>query len=228
MALLGKAAMLLWYDIPAAERAGHDDWHTHEHMPERLGIPGFVRGSRWACLAEGPRYFAMYEVAELNVLVSLRYLERLNNPTPWTTQTMAHFRGMCRGFCKLTGSAGFGLGQSGFVFRLKPAPGRQTHLRDWLKGTELAKIAAKPGVASAHLFESGLTPPMTGEQALRGKDATVDWALVVTGYDADSVAAVAHDDLAHSRLEAQGAAPGCIAAAYRMDYLLNDGESAPA
>lgn len=44
MPLLGSAAMLLSFDIVPPE---HDDWHTHEPLPERLSIPGFLRGTRW-------------------------------------------------------------------------------------------------------------------------------------------------------------------------------------
>ena len=51
MPLLGSAAMLLAFDLDAGATAEHDDWHTHEHLPERLAIPGFLRGTlarRWA------------------------------------------------------------------------------------------------------------------------------------------------------------------------------------
>ena len=47
MSLLGKAAMLLTFDIEDAAIGEHDDWHTHEHLLERLSIPGFLRGTRW-------------------------------------------------------------------------------------------------------------------------------------------------------------------------------------
>ena len=45
--MLGKAAVAMWWDISADVRAEWEEWHTVEHMPERLGIPGFLRGSRW-------------------------------------------------------------------------------------------------------------------------------------------------------------------------------------
>ena len=79
MPLLGKAAMLLSFDIAQDAVDEHDDWHTHEHLPERLSIPGFRRGTRWVALRGRPRYLVLYEVAELDTLVSGAYLERLNN-----------------------------------------------------------------------------------------------------------------------------------------------------
>jgi hypothetical protein len=67
MALLGKAAMLLSFDIVPEAIVEHDDWHTHEHFPERLSIPGFLRGTRCVAQHGQPRYFVMYEVARLEL-----------------------------------------------------------------------------------------------------------------------------------------------------------------
>ena len=89
MPLLGKAAMLLCFDIVEDAIAAHDDWHTHEHLPERLSISGFLRGTRWVALQAQPRYLVLYEVRQLDVLTSAAYLDRLNHPTPWTSRTIA-------------------------------------------------------------------------------------------------------------------------------------------
>ena len=42
-----KAAVAMWWDIAPEVQSEWEDWHTREHMPERLSIPGFLRGSRW-------------------------------------------------------------------------------------------------------------------------------------------------------------------------------------
>jgi len=182
MSLLGNAAMVLSFDVAPEAIPEHDDWHTHEHMPERLSIPGFLRGSRWVALSGQPRYFVLYEVEEVGVLASAPYLERLNQPTPWTAKMMTHYRGMGRGFCKLTAGFGPGTGQTGLLIRFKPAPGEETALRDWLVAEVLPALPAKPGLASGHLLEAAHTPPTTIEQRIRGSDAAVDWVLLVTGY----------------------------------------------
>lgn len=123
MPLLGTAAMLLTFDIAEEAVSEHDDWHTHEHLPERLSIPGFLRGTRWVALQAQPRYFVLYEVESLDTLASEAYLERLNHPTPWTTKMMTHYRGMTRGFCSVVGSSGIGVGHVGSLVRFKPAAG---------------------------------------------------------------------------------------------------------
>src|SRR4051812_16555055 len=101
MALLGAAAMVLAIDLAPESIVQHDDWHTHEHLPERLSIPGFLRGSRWRALSGTPQYLVIYEVADLGVLTSAAYLQRLNSPTPWTAKMMKSYRGMARGFCRV-------------------------------------------------------------------------------------------------------------------------------
>jgi hypothetical protein len=81
MALLGSAAMLLWYDIIPEEIAEHDYWHTRQHFPERVGIPGFIRAQRWVTSSQGSRYFVVYEVTDIDVLSSAPYLERSGSTT---------------------------------------------------------------------------------------------------------------------------------------------------
>jgi hypothetical protein len=217
MPLLGKAAMLLSFDIVPDAIPEHDDWHTHEHLPERLSIPGFLRGIRWVALQGQPRYFVMYEVEQLATLTSAAYLERLNNPSPWTSKMMAHYRGMTRGFCSVAGSFGFGMGHAGLLIRFKPASETASALRNWLLQDILPLLPSRPGIGSVHLFEGALTPGMTNEQRLRGADAGVDWALLVTGYSQEVLASLEHADLGNAQLERHGAI-GALAATYRMEY----------
>jgi hypothetical protein len=210
--MLGRAAMLLFFDIAPEAIAEHDDWHTHEHLPERLSIPGFVRGTRWVALRAGqPRYFVIYEVSDVGILTSAPYLERLNNPSPWTQKMMPHYHGMTRGFCAVTGKAGLGLGNAALVARFKPE-GDASWLRALLPG-----LAQRPGLGGCYLFESAAAAPMTREQSIRGRDAGVDRVLVATGYDADAVAALERAELAKL--------PGAIFGLYRADYMLNEAEA---
>ena len=217
MPLLGKAALLLSFDIVQEAIPEHDDWHTHEHLPERLSIPGFLRGTRWVALQGQPRYFVIYEVEQLATLTSSAYLERLNNPSPWTSKMMLHYRGMTRGFCSVAGSFGLGIGHAALLMRFKPAAETASALRNWLLQDILPALPSAPGLGSAHLFEGAVTPSMTNEQRLRGADAGVDWALLVTGYSPEALANLERADLGNAQLEKHGAA-GIVAALYRMDY----------
>ena len=215
-----KAAMLLSFDIAELAQREHDDWHSHEHLPERLAIPGFLRGSRWRALSGGPGYFVMYEVAELGVLSSPAYLERLNHPSPWTAKMMRSYRAMRRGLCAVESRVGHGLGGFGVLLRFDVQPHGQAALRDGLAAEVLPALAAQTGVASASLFRSGQHAALTAEQRIRGQDAGVDWALLVTGYARSRIDALASAERLPSELERRGAS-GLASSTYRLVHCLS-------
>lgn len=205
MPLLGRSAMLLSFDVVPEAIDEHDRWHTHEHLPERLSIPGFRRGTRWVAIEGGPRYMVLYEVDDLAVLTSAAYLARLDHPTPWTARMMPHYRGMRRGLCAVAGSTGFGLGGKAALLRYRADEGSGPALDRWLLGEVLPGLVVLPGLGSAHLLHGAVAAPMTAEQRIRGADAGVDSAIVVTGYDATAVAACARRLAAAEGLPRHGA-----------------------
>jgi hypothetical protein len=215
MPLLGKAALLLSFDIAPEAIEDHDDWHTHEHLPERLSIPGFLRGTRWVAVRGGPRYMVLYEVAELATLTSAAYSERLDHPSAWTAKVMPHYRGMRRGLCAVAGSTGLGMGHVARALRFKPQPAEADSLEAWLLRDVLPSLPSRPGVGSAHLLKGAATAQMTREQSIRGADAGVDMALIVTGYRDDALV----EAVTTGALEARGA-EGITDATYRADYSL--------
>ena len=218
----GNGAMLLYYDIVPEAIGDHDDWHTHEHFPERLSIPGFQRASRWVAVAGGPRYLVMYEVSEVRVLSDAPYLERLNNPTPWTSRMMANFRGMVRGFCGIAARCGAGLGHELLSIRYSPVHGREVEPREWLQAM-LPDIAARPGMASAFMLEPAAQPPMTKEQRMRGKDADLPCVLLLTGYDARSLEKVGETQLSTAQFEQRGASV-VARGGYQLNLVQTEGE----
>jgi hypothetical protein len=218
---LPRAAMLLSFDVAAEARPEHDNWHSHEHLPERLAIPGFRRGSRWTVLAGEPAYFVMYEVSGLDVLSSPSYMERLNHPSPWTAKMMPFYRGMRRGLCEIVARAGHGLGGFGLLLRFDVGTENQVLLCDWLTLELLPALPAHTGLASAFLFRSGLQAPTTVEQRIRGQDAAVDWALLVTGFARSFVDALASGVLLPAELERRGAS-GVTSATYQLAHCLSD------
>lgn len=191
MPLLGSSAMLLSFDIVPEAVQEHDRWHTHEHLPERLAIPGFLRGTRLVATEGEPRYMVLYEVANLEVLTSQAYLERLNNPTPWTAKMMPHYRGMRRGLCAVVGTFGLGQGGLAVLLRFAAAPSRTKELQQWLLQEALPCVPDLPGLGSAHLLQGAQPAEMTNEQRIRGADRGVDFAIIITGYDREAVAAFA-------------------------------------
>ncbi len=70
MPLKGSGFLAIWHDIRAEGEPEYNLWHTREHMPERLGVPGFESGRRYVDwnLAEH-RYFTLYEARSTLVSV---------------------------------------------------------------------------------------------------------------------------------------------------------------
>jgi hypothetical protein len=202
--LRARGTMLLLFDVAENAVAEHDDWHTHEHMPERLAIPGFLRGTRWTRTSTGPRYCVLYEVDSPAVLDSAAYRERLDNPTPWTAKMMPHYRGMRRTLCEVKGGDGEGIGSACLVVTFTPAQGRTDELRQWLKDT-LAPLASRRGLSAWRWLENALPAAMTREQSIRGRDEAVHSALWLTGYDDDAVASLAETELGAQRMSKHGA-----------------------
>ncbi|TCG09655.1 hypothetical protein BZM27_04060 [Paraburkholderia steynii] len=95
MSLLGKAAVLIWNDVIETERDAFYRWHDKEHIPERLALPGFLRGRRYRGSGV-TEWLTLYEAADVAVLTSPAYLARLNDPTPLTQSTVRAFRNTAR------------------------------------------------------------------------------------------------------------------------------------
>ena len=217
--MIGSAAVAIWCDIALEVREEFNHWHAHEHMPERLGIPGFLRGSRWVA-DQGEGYFILYETRDEETITGRDYLERLNNPTPWSRRMMPHHRNMVRGPCRSEARFGAGLGPVLLTLRLSPQPGKSEALQRWLDALLAALVTHAGLVAAARLQYIGQPgAPLTTEQQLRGGDRPPDWIVLVNGYSAEAVAEVARE-LNETALMAHGAAPGSAAATYRLAYVL--------
>ena len=217
--MLGRAAIAMWWDVPPEVRRKWEDWHTHEHMPERLGIPGFLRGTRWIALSGEPSYFVLYEAAKLTAVTAGAYVERLNNPTPWSRKMMPHHRNMVRSLCRVRASVGGGVAHTVATIRFSPAPGAKS-MAKWLAGDALPALLERKGLTGAHLLESQPMPgAQTAEQRIRGMDAVADRVLLICGYDAEAVR-MAANELASDTLAAHGALPGAVHSLYRAAYCL--------
>ena len=202
--MLGAAAVAIWCDVALEVKEEFDDWHAHEHMPERLAIPGFLRGSRWVSVDGCNAYFVIYELKDLEVLTAGPYLERLNHPTPWSTKMMPHHRNMVRSLCRVQSSFGVGLGEVMLTLTLKAQAGVEL----------LSGFPARKGLVAAHMLRDAgaVQGGPTTEQKIRGADQSADWIVLVNGYDIDAVA-LAADEL-------NGAVPGAITRIYRLAYTL--------
>ncbi|KJC48633.1 hypothetical protein UB31_16280 [Bradyrhizobium sp. LTSP849] len=221
MSLLGKAAVAMWWNVRPEQRAEFGDWHSHEHFPERMSIPGFRRGSRWASTENAEGFFVLYELEQYDVLTSRGYLDRLNSPISLSTKMMPHHLGMVRSQSRIAASFGGGIATSLATIRLSPDAGRETELQAHLSET-LGALAQRPGVTGAHLLltDTPRTKSPTTEQQIRGADGVADWIVLLSGYDPDAIERVTADQLSPSGLRAAGARDNPTPGRYRLAFTM--------
>jgi hypothetical protein len=178
--MLGSAAVVIWCDVAAEARGEFEDWHTREHMPERLAIPGFLRGTRWRSEPPGS-FFILYELDSPATLEGPAYLARLNDPTPWSRKMMPHHRNMVRSLCRVRERYGEGLSQATATIRFAERSVR-------------VELPTGKGLTSAAILEAQpMRGPQTTEQKIRGGDAGADAVLLIGGYDTEAVEAAARE-----------------------------------
>lgn len=221
MSLSGKAAVAMWWSVRPEQRAEFGDWHSHEHFPERMSIPGFQRGSRWTSTENEEGFFVLYELEQYDVLTSRGYLDRLNAPTPWSTKMMPHHLGMVRSQCRVAASFGGGVATSLATIKLSRDTGRETELQSRLSQT-LRALASQPGLTGAHLLltDTPKTSSPTTEQQIRGADGVADWIVLLSGYEAEMVERAAADQLSASALGALGARHNPTIGKYRLAFAM--------
>ncbi len=219
MALLGNAAVAMWWNILPAQREEFQEWHSREHFPERMGIEGFLRGSRWSNIDGGPGFFVMYELASYETLTSPGYLQSLNNPTPWSVKMMPHHLHMVRSQCRLLASYGAGLGKAMLTIRLSPLDGMAGDFQRYLEEL-LQDLAGRRAIVGAHLLQTK-TPgaPLTKEQQIRGgRDAVADWIILVSSYETEALQKLVDEALSPASLQKAGAQEAMTSAIYALSY----------
>jgi hypothetical protein len=221
MALLGDAALAMWWDMAPAMRAEFEDWHTHEHFPERLSIPGFRRATRWASADGGPGFFVLYELAGYDVLTSPAYLARLNAPTPWSAKLMPHHANMVRSQARVVASRGGAAARHALSVRLSAAPGHE-HVLHAALCEVVETLPSRPGIAGAHLLQTD-TPAIaaTAEQRIRGlADRAADTIVVVCGYEEAALRRIADIELGAGARASAGAADDAIVTLHSLSVAM--------
>jgi len=99
----GRTLFVVMMDIDPEHEAEFNRWYEEEHLPERLSCPGFLAASRYCAIAEDPagraqgtelrpRYLAVYELENPEVLASDSYRKMVDNPSAWTQRMRRHYQ----------------------------------------------------------------------------------------------------------------------------------------
>lgn len=199
MALAGQGAVAIWHDIAPEGRDVFYAWHGQEHMPERVAIPGFLRGRRYIGIDARLEFFNLYETSDLEVLRGKDYAQRLNHPTPRTLAAVQHFCQVSRSLCRIGFTQGHA--QGGLLATLRydvPDAKADVHL-DALLQRWLPSLVGRAEVAGVHLLlaDAQASGVSNAEQRARGAaNAVPRWIILLEGW-ADEAPFM---DLARSQL----------------------------
>jgi len=144
MALSGQGFLALWNGVDPDREPEYNRWHTREHVPERVDIPGMIAARRYVD-GEGPlpKFFTLYDLDSIAVLTSAPYRGLLETPSAWSRSMRPSFRGFLRFGCVTVASLGGGIGGAAATITLHGAPETAADL--------LSELLALPGVTAAHL-----------------------------------------------------------------------------
>ena len=185
MALLGKGALLNWGGVLTKHDLDYNLWHSLEHMPERMSVKGFLRAFRCVGLKgtnENDKYFMMYDVKSKDILSSKQYLNRLNNPTDWTSKILSKYVYPSRAICEVIKTTSLTNGLSGFFVTIRYLS-QNNDIENFYNISNEAM--SENGIFSIHCFQSDkeISLLKTKEKVIRSfqgnEDEIIDYAVVI-------------------------------------------------
>lgn len=184
--LLGDGVLLGSYDVDPVMEDEHNRWCAHEHIPERLAVPGFLRCRRYvktsSAAASIRKYVNLYETQSLSVMSSAEYLARLKEPTQWTTRMAPSVLNATRTAATVAISRGRGTG--GYLVLADVVPPSD---REWSREfSELAErnLQTSSEVVAVHILrgDAGITARKGGtEEGSFFTEARSEWILAIEG-----------------------------------------------
>ena len=164
----GQAVLAIWVDIDPTDDALFEHWHSREHAQERVGCPGWLRGSRFKGVDNPGRYLLFYDAETAAAFESPEYYARLGDPTEMSRAIFPKFRDTWRTVCTVEQRWGEGIGAAGLTLRTTVG---NTAPFDTLAGLQTARVdmlAGQANLGQAHTAEKDLraAPDRQIERAL--------------------------------------------------------------
>lgn len=82
------AALISQMDPPPGEDSEFDRWYAEEHVPLRMGVPGFLSALRGRAVQGEPSHLVIYYMESRPVLSSSEYQKVKNNPSSRTSHML--------------------------------------------------------------------------------------------------------------------------------------------
>jgi hypothetical protein len=161
---MAKGILIAAMDFSDVAADEFHDWYDTEHVPERLGVPGFLNAERWIGSTNPKSSVALYDLDNVGVLQSAPYLAVGGaNGSPWTRRVT----GRTKMIIRLEGEQlrpGDALAPEGaaalLLIAMNVAPEREAEFNEWYDSEHLPALAGVPGVRCARRYRGtvGLQP----------------------------------------------------------------------
>jgi hypothetical protein len=218
LSLAGLGAVAIWHDLLPDAKDDFYEWHNREHMPERVGIPGFRRGRRYVAISGAPEFFNLYEADSPETLAGQDYLNRLNAPTAWTQRVIPSFRNVSRSLCRVAFTNGVGSGGVMLTLRFAIDAVHRDSTIDALRRRLLPPLVYRKGIAGVHLClaDDAASSVETAEKRVRADTTLVpSWIILIEGNAVPDVDGAA-DDLVPTLMAHAAQTPE--RAIYRLEF----------
>jgi hypothetical protein len=151
-----KGLLLVLVDPAPTLEEELNDWYDLEHLPERAALLGVETAQRFTSLGDGPRYAAIYDLTDLDVLQSDGYLAVSGaNFSPWTIRVTSRSHPV-RLVAQQTNSAGAVTGLCSRLLLLKFRSSTADDQAAIAAGLE-ASFGSAPGHLKSRIF-AGVEP----------------------------------------------------------------------
>ena len=147
--------LAVWTDIAPEVEREFNDWYNSEHIPQLLGVPGFLSGRRYQAVEGEPRYLALYDLTDAEVLKSDAFRQVREMPTEWTKKMLPLFRNTAIGTYRQIFSHGTRPAQDAdFVLtvRLNTPAEKEQEFNEWYNVDHLPALVGVPGVYCARRY----------------------------------------------------------------------------
>jgi hypothetical protein len=147
MSLEGTVLLAIWNDFESSRMDAYEEWHSREHVPERVSVTGIYSGTRLRNdKLASHRFLTLYDIHDSDVLKGSEYNELLAQPTICSATMRPDFQNFIRIPMRVVRSEGWGL--SGFF----AVVGTEQELSPE-SIAELIKLREQSSVLSVHVAQ---------------------------------------------------------------------------
>ncbi|MBV9577736.1 MAG: hypothetical protein JO057_04000 [Chloroflexi bacterium] len=154
--------LAVWMQVPSEFDEEFNAWYNTEHVPERIGVPGFLTARRYVVEGTPGRYMAHYDLADLSVLHSEPYASISRGPSAWTRRIGSKLAENIRNEYELVQSIGEAPAEPApyaLLVRIETAPEDDAELNAWYEQDHLGALQGVPGCYRARRFRATVGSP---------------------------------------------------------------------